>query len=243
MIYFYDGGKEGFLTALALSFHDKDAVLTSTAQQLSLGQETVVITADPVLAEKITKRLLSFDKHCMKDLDLLLRSGDPDKDATAFNYFRLLAQEKHPVRSMLANHASLAAADCIRRTERELDRMRGFVRFMESASGALYAPISPDNDIVSLLLPHFRARLTGFPFVLHDVKRKKAGVYDGKHSFCIPLDRAEVVLSANENEWQNLWKDYFDSVNIPERERLKQMRGYLPVRYRKFMPEFYKKKD
>lgn len=34
MTYFYDGGKQGFLTALALSFRDKDAVLTAGNAQL-----------------------------------------------------------------------------------------------------------------------------------------------------------------------------------------------------------------
>ena len=243
MIYFYDGGKDAFLTALALSFHDEGAVLTSKNQQLLLGQETVFIRTDHALVRKIEKRLLSFDKSCMQDLDFLLRSGDADKDTSALNYFRFLAKEKRPVRNMLAESAVLSAMECISRLTFEMHRMNGFVRFMESASGALYAPVSPDNDIVDLIAPHFRARFTNYPFVLHDVTRKKACVYDGKSLFLAPLERAEVVLSADENAWQNLWRDYYESVNIPERERLKQMRGYLPVRYRKFMPEFFSKKN
>lgn len=238
MIYFYDGSKEAFLTALALSFCDKEAVLTSGNKQLALGQETVFVAGDRARAAAAEKRLLSFDKSCMNDLDFLLRSGDSDKDAVAFAYFRLLARLKRPIRDMLAENAALAARECIQRIGTELHRMRGFIRFMESASGALYAPCSPDHDIIDLLLPHFRARLPHYPFVLHDVTRKKAAIYDGNHSFCAPLERAEVLLSADENAWQALWRNYYKTVNIPERERLKQMRGYLPVRYRKFMNEF-----
>lgn len=238
MIYFYDGSKQGFLTALALSFRDEQAVLTAGNKQLSLGQQTVFVATDAARAAAVEKRLLSFDGHCMLDLDTLLRSGDDDKDAVAFAYFRLLAQEKRPVRDMLAEPAALAAAECMRRLGTELHRLRGFIRFMESASGALYAPCSPDHDIIDLLLPHFRARLPHYPFVLHDVGRKKAAVYDGAHAFTAPLERAEVLLSADEQAWQALWREYYQSVNIPERERLKQMRGYLPVRYRKFMNEF-----
>ena len=138
---------------------------------------------------------------------------------------------------MLANGDVVAATECMQRVTWELHRLKGFVRFMESASGALYAPLSPDHDICDLLLPHFRARLPEFPFVLHDVSRKKAAVYDGKNSFLAPLDRADVLLSADERAWQSLWRKYYQSVNIPSRERLKQMRGYLPVRYWKFLPE------
>ena len=141
------------------------------------------------------------------------------------------------VRSRLAEPTVFAATEKIRRVSYEIHRFHGFIRFMETESGALYAPFSPDNDICDLLAPHFRARLPQFPFVLHDVGRKKAAVYDGEHVFVAPLDRADVMISANENDWQALWKKYYAAVNIPSRERLKQMRGYMPARYWKFMPE------
>jgi len=142
-----------------------------------------------------------------------------------------------------AEEAVRRADDCIRRVGVEIHRMKGFIRFFETESGALYAACAPDHDIVDLLIPHFRARIPHFPFVIHDVKRKKAAVWDTEHSFLAPLDRAEIIISANENAWQNLWKQYYASVNIPSRERLKQMRGYLPVRYMKFMPEFSVRHD
>lgn len=238
MIYFYDGTQDGFLTAFVLSYRDEHAAFASRDEQLSLGEEAVFVQTDAPMAASCAKRLLSFDKHCLSDLNYLLRCGDAEKDAVALAYFRLLAKKKRPVRGMLSEQAALAAAEHIRRLGTELHRMRGFLRFTESASGALYAPCSPDNDIIDLLIPHFRARLPKFAFVIHDVKRKKAVLYDGKNVFSAPLERAEVLLSADELGWQALWRRYFDAVNIPERERLKQQRGYLPVRYRKYMGEF-----
>ena len=237
MIYFYDGDKTSFLTAFVLSFSDEEAVLVSGRTQLILGQETVFVCADTLRAKKAEERLLSFDKECMHDLDILLRNGDEGKDNVALAYFRLIAEKKGPVKSMLAEDAVLAATECMRRVSFEVHRFHGFVRFLESESGALYAPISPDNDICDLLVPHFRARLPQFPFVIHDVGRKKAAVYDGEHTFLAPLERAEVALSADEAAWQALWRNYYASVNIPSRERIKQMRGYMPVRYWAFMPE------
>ncbi len=237
MIYFYDGSKAAFLTALLLAFRDENAVLTSGSRQLSIGQEARFVQADASRARRAEERLLAIDKGSMHDLDTLLRSGDDDRDMVAFHYFRLLASRGKPVRRMLAEDAVRAADECMRRVGLEIHRLHGFVRFMESASGALYAPVSPDNDVCDLLLPHFRARLAGYPFVIHDVKRGKAAVYDGEHTFLAPLREAEVLLSADEAAWQTLWRSYYEAVNIPSRERLKQMRGYMPVRYWKFMPE------
>ncbi len=237
MIYFYDGSETAFLTAFVLSYRDEQATLVSGNAQLSLGQETVFVRADETSAARARERLLRYDKDCMHDLSMLLRSGDPERDRAALGYFRLIAKKKCPVRGMFAEPAVIETDTCLRRIGTELEHLRGFVRFLVCESGALYAPISPDHDIADLLLPHFRARLPLFPFAIHDVRRKKAAVYDGKNSFVAPLDRAEVILSADEENWKELWKDYYRSVNIPSRERLKQMRGYMPVRYWKFMPE------
>lgn len=243
MIYLYDGTAEGFLCAFLLSYSDRDARVASDGFQLPIGAEAINVATDREKAEKVKERLLSFDKRSMHDLSVLLRSGDGDKEEVALAYFRLLAQKKRPVLEMLSFEAVRRADDCMRRVGIELHRMKGFLRFFETESGALYAAFSPDNDIVDLLVPHFRARLPRFPFVIHDVKRKKAAVWDTQNVFLAPLDKAEVLIAADENDWQNLWRQYYESVNIPSRERLKQMRGYLPVRYMKFMPEFSRKRD
>ena len=238
MIYLYDGTGEGFLTAFVAAYSDAEAIIASDGFQLPIGAEAVNIATDDKKAEKAKKRFLAFDGRSMHDLSFLLRSGDADKDEVAFCYFKFLAQKKRPVYEMLSDEAVRRADECIRRVGLEIHRMHGFIRFFETESGALYSAFSPDNDIVDLLIPHFRARLPRFPFVIHDVKRKKAAVWDTQNSFLAPLEKAEVVIAADENGWQNLWKQYYESVNIPSRERLKQMRGYLPVRYMKFMPEF-----
>lgn len=237
MIYFFDGTESGFLTAFLAAFNDENALLSSKKIQLPLGLSPVFIQTDETKAQKARERLRSFDRDCIRELGLLLRSNEENAEQIAFAYLRLIALQKRPVRGRLAEKAVFEAVEIIKRVGLEIHRFHGFIRFMESASGALYAPFSPDNDICDLLLPHFRARLPRFPFVIHDVKRKKAAVYDGEHAFIAPLEQAEVVLSSDEQAWQALWKDYYAAVNIPSRERLKQMRGYMPARYWQFMPE------
>lgn len=236
MFYLFDGTELGFLTAFLEAFSDKDAYVCSRQTQLPLG-ELIFVHTDEERAIKAKKRLTSFDSGFPYELNRLLRAGGADSEQIAFKYFRYLAQEKECVKNRLANPDVFAASQRIKKVNLEIHHLHGFIRFMECESGALYAPFSPDNDICDLLLPHFRARLPEYPFVLHDVTRKKAAVYDGKNSFLATLDKADVLLSANETDWQALFKRYYNAVNIPSRERLKQMRGYMPARYWKFMPE------
>lgn len=237
MIWFFDGSKDAFLTAFLYAYRDERPIVSAGNRQLSLGQQCVFVRADADKARRCEARLKELDKNCMRDLDLLLRSSEENRGQIAFEYLRLIARRGGPVRGMLAEDAVSRAAECMRRVTFEVHRLKGFVRFLESASGALYAPVSPDNDVVDLLVPHFRGRIPNIPFVLHDVRRGKAAVWDGTHAFLAPLEKAEIALSADEAGWQALWKQYYRSVNIPSRERLKQMKGYMPVRYWKFMPE------
>ncbi len=237
MLYLFDGSKQGFLCALIKGYGHREAQLTSKRVQLLLGQEQVCVETDFSLAERVENRLLSFDADCMRDLDFLLRSGEADNEQVAFRYFRALANAKTNISKRLADLDVFRAVEYVKKISFEIHRFHGFIRFIETQSGALYAPFSPDNDICDLLAPHFRARLPQFPFVLHDIRRKKACVYDGKRTFVAPLERAEVLISANEEGWQALWKRYYAAVNIPSRERLTQMRGYLPARYWKHLTE------
>lgn len=243
MFYIFDGTKDGFLTAFVRAFTDENAVLSSKQVQLPLGTEPVFVEASEEIAEKAEIRLLSFDREAMYDLDTLLRSGMENNEQIAFRYFRLLAKYKHPIGKRLAEPDVYAAVECIKKVGLEIHKLHGFVRFMETASGALYAPISPDNDVCDLLAPYFRGRFPNFPFVIHDVPRQKAAFYDGKNIFIAYLPHADVLLSNEETAWQSLWKEYYDSVNIPSRERIKQMKGYMPVRYWKHLPEKQEKPE
>ncbi len=235
MIYFTDGSKEAFLTAFLLAYHDEEPCITSSQKQLVLGQESAFIKADPPRAARAEKRLLEFDRKCMEDLDLLLRSSSLRREQIAFGYLKLLSEKKEPVRKMLTEPEVSEAVECMNRVTFEVKRTQGFLRFLGTESGIPYAPLSPDSDIVDLLAVHFRTRIPAF--VLHDVSRRKAAVFDGTNLFSAPLERAETVLSSNEAEWQALWRKYFEGVSLPSREQLAKLKSYPPVRCQRFTPE------
>ena len=55
--------------------------------------------------------------------------------------------------------------------------------------------------------------------------------------FMAEVGEAEVYLSEYEQAFENLWRKYYSGVNIKERPHERQMKGYMPVRYWKFLPE------
>ncbi len=237
-VFITDGTTEGFYTAVFDAYREDGAVITSPENmQLRFDSAVVNVAADSGKAQRVKNKLDRLDRYAAGDIDLALRSDDALREQAAFEYIKLLVKSGRPVRKMLSHPAVIDISDIISRVTGELHKMKGFLRFMETESGLLYAPYSPDNDITDLIAPHFKARLGEQKFVIHDVKRKKAALCDGNTWFIAAVGEAEVYLSEYERAFETLWKKYYASVNIKERPHEKQMKGYMPVRYWKFLPE------
>lgn len=237
--YFTDGTEEGFFTAVFDAFRDRDGIVTSSRTfQMPIGCTPVDVASDEEKAARVKKKLRQYAPKSVREISLLLRSGNGQKEQIALEYVRLIMQKRAAVSEMLSLPAVIAAAEEIKKVTSEAHRFTGFLRFMESSEGIFYAPFSPDNDILDLILPHFMRRLKNQPFVIHDTLRNKAALYNTKE--CVIAQTEEKIslsLSEREASFQSLWKGYYASVNVAERPHEKQMKNYMPVRYWKYMPE------
>lgn len=239
MTYFIvDGSEDCFYTAVFTAYNNRDCIITSERSvQLGLDLSVVEVNTDAEKARRVRAKLNALDKEAEYEVSLLLRSNDALKENVAFGYIKLIIEHGGAVRTMLANPTVIEMTEIRSRVHNEIHRLKGFLRFMENADGVMYAPYSPDNDITELLALHFAARFGNLRFVIHDVKRKIAALYDGEEIVMTSADDAEIYLSEYESYFENLWRQYYKSVNIAERPHEKQMRGYMPVRYWKFLPE------
>ena len=238
-VYITDGTPDGFYTAAFRACTDKDCIVTSEKSiQLPLGAAIIEVATDSEKCARVKRKLSAADGHALHDISLILRRGSPTREMTALGYIRLLVRVNAPVRDMHAHPAIIEAREAIRKVTGEAHNFTGFLRFMEGKNGVFYAPFSPDNDILELILPHFLRRLPNQPFVIHDVARRKAALYNTRECVITDTDeRVSIALSEYEQGFQALWKEYYRSVNIAQRPHEKQMKGYMPVRYWKFMPE------
>ncbi len=238
-IYITDGTENGFYSAAFFACTDKHCIITSSSNwQIPLGANIVCDAPDESHAERVRKKLCEYDRAALRDISLLLRRGSDTREMTALEYLRLIVKTRGPVRDMLAQPAVLEATAEIKKVTLEAHRFTGFLRFMEGESGVFYAPFSPDNDILELIVPHFIRRLKTQPFVIHDTSRKTAALWNTRECLYTSTDeKVNICLSEYEQTFQNLWKEYYRSVNIQQRPHEKQMKGYMPVRYWKYMPE------
>lgn len=237
-IFITDGGSDSFFTAVFEAYKESECVITSDNNvQISFDCELVRIDADFEKCERVQRGIAKYDREAIDDILLVLRSCDNLKEQIAFEYIKRLMERKSPIDKAYNLPEVIVFDELKRKVTNEIHKMTGFLRFMESDSGAFYAPYSPDHDITDLLMSHFAERLKTERFVIHDVRRKIAGIYDGHEWIMSYAGEAEIYLSEYERVFQTLWKKYYRAVNIKERPHEKQMKGYMPVRYWKFLPE------
>ncbi|MDR1047659.1 MAG: TIGR03915 family putative DNA repair protein [Treponema sp.] len=135
---------------------------------------------------------------------------------------------------------------------REIDRLKGLLRFTPGDKGVYAAHCSPDYFVLPALADHFCRRFAGSPWALIDEKRRLVLLRPmGEEACLLPLDEGQARLHSPESSpclaplvragesdpWEHLWKRYFKTINNPARENPCLQRRFMPRRYWKYLPE------
>lgn len=237
-VYVIPPTEDGFYTAVFYAYKNRGCLITADKNvQTAFDDELIILDEEKDKAERVRRKITSYDRRAVKFIDRVLRSDGKNKENAALDYIRALCERRSPVSEDFADPRVFLANDYARKVGWEIDKMYGLLRFKECVGGVLYAPYEPDCDITELIAPHFISRFKEEKFIIHDVKRKKALLYNGGECLMVPLDRAEISLSDGENYIAGLWKKYYEAANIAMRAHVKQMKGSMPVRYWKYLPE------
>lgn len=132
-----------------------------------------------------------------------------------------------------------------RNTANEAHYELEFLRFEELENGMLYAKITPKNNVMAFIMPHFADRLSPENFLIYDEGRRLFGVHPAGEEWFLAsaqedFTQEELVRSKREAGYQELFRLFHKTIGIKERENAKLQRQMLPLRYRSGMPEFKK---
>ena len=239
IVYIYDGTFEGFLTCVYKVIYQKfyTAQITSDKEiQVSFDTQVHFIKRGIIESNKI----LSVIKNSQDLLSVQYAhsSCNEKKGVIILNYIKLILEYGKNAKFLLNNKDVIAFMEICKKTQLECHRLKGFLRFAETVNQIYYAKIEPDNDIVQFLMPHFVNRYRYQKFVIHDIKRNIAGVYDTKKSLVF-FNNAKLFINLTELEEniQKLFKTYYNTINIPIRRNKKQMLNFMPKRYHKHLVE------
>ena len=158
----------------------------------------------------------------------------------------------------------LAVRNTCRRVLHEQQRMKQFIRFQKAKDGTYLGVVSPDHNVLPLIIDHFEDRFGDQPWLIYDAKRhygyyftppqegetgKGCAKGDSRviritfeDEAAIPFDLSNGklssdVLSADDELFQQLWRTYFKAICIRERINPKKQLSDMPRRYWKYMTE------
>jgi probable DNA metabolism protein len=146
---------------------------------------------------------------------------------------RLMIQ--YPEGNVLENYANEAIAH-IQKAAKSVGRE--VHRRFEQVGTLYFAKIVPQYDVLPLVIPHFRARFSDQEWVLFDPKRGYGFYYDLKEVISFtPTDKNFGKTSQLSDGYEQLWKTYFQHINITERKNTRYQLRSMPKRYWQYLPE------
>ena len=265
-VYTFDNTLDGLLTAVfdSFAFHQQQVTLLVKGDQLPLfAEDPHVVVTDEEKAARVWKGL---EKHLSREsLHVIAFSWMSEDRALVQPLFNFICKVFSPTNKALQNsgriqmdlmqNASdadvLAVRNTCRRVLHEQLRMKQFVRFQKAKDGTYLGVVSPDHNVLPLVINHFRDRFRDQSWLLYDAKRHYGYYYvDGESPIRITFENeAEVpfdlsngklnddVLSADDQLFQELWRTYFKVICIRERINPKKQLSDMPRRYWKYMTE------
>ncbi|MDO4339651.1 MAG: TIGR03915 family putative DNA repair protein [Eubacteriales bacterium] len=172
-------------------------------------------------------------------------SAHPDKGTAVFRVLlKALGNGKcrRDIMEALADPDVCLVAKLRTKVWHELHRFYGFVRFREIGGGVLFARITPDNDILLMLAPHFADRFPNENWMIYDAKRQKALLHPrgGEYTLRTGIKLTEEYREApgKTEEYEELWKAFCKSITVEARKNPGLQQQFVPLKFRPDMVEF-----
>ncbi|ABW18201.1 TIGR03915 family putative DNA repair protein [Alkaliphilus oremlandii] len=240
--YIYDGSFEGILTAIYHAYYNKEIpeqILSQDDLQESLMVRKVYIETDMEKADKVYHSVeTKISKQAMKNIFYVYLSEERDRGTMIYQYLKLGWKMGKSIDGNLKNNHVLVVQNMYKKVSKEIHLMLGLVRFKELKNDLLYAAIEPDYNIVFALADHFAERISNERWIIHDIRRNIAVVYNKEEWLLTELKlKGDIELHKEEESYQKLWKQYFKSISIENKVNPRLQKGYMPVRYWKHLIE------
>ena len=206
-------------------------ILPQPQADLSFYEEIYVPT-DPARAEKmrtaIRQRISPYALRLAEEGFLCACEGN---ERLILDFVRLGLHFGARVTGLAGNPVVDRLQKAVQALHREAHQYLGFVRFSEY-DRALCAEIEPKNQVLGLIAPHFCARYPQETLMIFDRTHRQLLVCARGQARILPVERFDwQPADAEETRYRALWKLFYDTVAIPERENPRCRLSHMPKRY------------
>ena len=227
--YVFDGTIDGLLTAVFDSFflHQEPQMLLAAGEQLPLfADEPHVVMTDNEKASRVWKGLEKrLSAAGLRVITLSWLSEERALNQPLFNYICKVFRQPADAPSIEQNASDLdvlAVRNTCRRVLHEQLRMKQFIRFQKAKDGTYLAVVSPDHNVLPLIVDHFQDRFNDQPWLIYDAKRHY-GYYYSPSSISPTLssegretaDACDTPLFGGENIGGAIRVTFEDEASVP----------------------------
>jgi probable DNA metabolism protein len=245
MDFLYDGSFEGFLTCVHRHYYAEnpdgkaEGIYVASDYAGDLVRKSVFIETDEGKADAVSAAIEEkISSHDLVRVYRVFCTETPEKEMKLLNNIRLGLNRGGGVGLLHGDSTVSEILTAEKKLANEVHRLCGLIRFSVMSGGILYSRIEPDHEVLEFLAPHFTERFHSDPFIIHDVKRKKALVAHNREWYITELEDDEILDKAeDEDEVRKLWRGYFDAMAIRERTNPRCQRNFMPTRYWKHLTE------
>ncbi len=245
----YDGSFDGFLCCVFMVYEQKitDPVirkLSQTNNQLFTITEEVITQKDK--AKRVWNGFMKkTKKNEQRDFFKAFLSEIKGVENTLLNYMRNVFDKEANQNIDFSNKDILKISQVARMVGREKHRMEAFVRFQLTEDGIYIATVTPDFNVLPLIIHHFKDRYADQKWLIIDIARKYGIYYNLNSVEMVTFEELNTInpntikehFSHQETDFQKLWKTYYHNVNIASRKNTKLHLQHLPKRYWKYLTE------
>ncbi len=236
IVYVYDGSYYGLFTAVFDAVYSRRPaadIVTDDRLQLTFNTRYQEVTTDKEKARRvISAAKAKLGSEAMHRIYYAFLSSGEHKEFAIYNYLMLGFKLGRNANNMLTDKNVFTVSALWQNVSRETDKLKGFMRFSVMNGGVQYCRFSPENNLLPLMLSHFSARFMGIPLVIHDTKHSLLGIYDTKDKYIVSAEAfVPPDKSDNEEEFEKMWKLFYDTIGIKERKNPKLMKQMMPARY------------
>ena len=244
LVYEYDGSPEGFLCCVYRSFAYQEIPLTIRQKgkgQIMLDECVILIITDLKRAQKVYASLDKIGPQAKDFLKKALLTRLEDKEILLLHWMKKAYRVRTRIFDRLTDKAVYPLERAILALERESHNFQGFIRF-SIYRNVLLSNVTPKNQVLPLLGPHFSDRFPDECFLIHDQTHGVVLIHEpGRECYLTKASEFIFPDSGKEQEYyEDLWKCFCKNISIRERENRLCQLNHLPLRYRGNMVEFAK---
>ena len=240
LIYCYDGSFEGFLCCVFESYAKRE-VLTAIVSDEDFEPtlyDTRYIQTDRAHSDRVYRKVFALSQ----DAGQILRRGFltclPQREMHLYRMICRLLQDGPGFLRSMTDPTVYPIIKAIRAMNGEAHLLKGFVRFSD-LNGVLGSEIEPKNRVLPLLRNHFCSRYHNETFFIYDRTHREVLLYSAGKSAITPLEQFEMAKpDTREAAYRLLWKRFYDTVAIKERENPRCRMSNMPKRFWNTMTEF-----